>query len=432
MPNGLVIAAPRSGSGKTLVTLGLLRALRRRGLAVAPAKTGPDYIDRAHLARAAATEAINLDPWAMTPDRLRALASAHAAAADLLIVEGVMGLFDGAADGTGSTADLARLLELPVILVVDADRQGQSIAALVSGFAGFRPGVTVAGVIVNNVATTRHERLLLAALAPLGIPVLGVLPRRDTLHLPARHLGLVMPAEVDGFDRVVDAAADVLEQFANLDMFAALATKVRLHSGALSRICPLGQRIAVAMDAAFCFIYPHLLADWRAAGAELLPFSPLADEPASMHSDAVFLPGGYPELHGATLAAATGFKASLAAAAARNALIYGECGGYMVLGEGLADASGATHAMTGLLPISTDISRPRRALGYRRLRHAGALPWPRDLMGHEFHYSTGGGAAAPLFTATDALGTPLPPMGAVRGRVMGSYAHLIDVAHPVA
>lgn len=431
MANGLVIAAPRSGSGKTLVTLGLLRALSRRGLSVAPAKTGPDYIDRAHLARAAGSEAINLDPWAMTPGRLRGLAAAHAAAADLLVVEGVMGLFDGAADGTGSTADLAHALDLPVILVVDAAGQGQSVAALVSGFAGFRPGVTIAGMILNRVATTRHERMLLAALAPLGIPVLGVLPRRDSLHLPDRHLGLVMPEEVAGFDAVVDAAADALEEFANLELLTALSAKLAIQSTYFPRISPLGQRIAVAMDDAFCFVYPHLLADWRAQGAEILPFSPLANESASPHSDAVFLPGGYPELHGALLANATDFQASLAAAAARNALIYGECGGYMVLGETLTDASGTSHPMAGLLPISTDISRPKRALGYRRLTHNGALPWPRELMGHEFHYSTGG-AADPLFAATDALGTPLPPMGAVRGRVMGSYAHVIDVAHPAA
>ncbi len=427
MANGLIIAAPRSGSGKTLVTLGLLAALKRRGLAVAPAKAGPDYIDRAILARVAGTEAINLDAWAMSAHRLRSLAATHAAGSDLLLVEGVMGLFDGAVDGTGSTADLAAALKLPVILVVDADKQGQSIAAVVAGFARFRPDVEVAGVIVNRVATTRHEQMLVAALEPLGIPVLGVLPRRDSLHLPERHLGLVMPDEVSGFDEVVAAAADALEEFVDLNRLVALSANLPAENRSVVRIPPLGQRIAVAMDDAFCFIYPHMLADWRAQGAEVTPFSPLADEHARMDSDAVFLPGGYPELHGKGLAVATGFHASLKAAVARDARIYGECGGYMVLGETLTDKTGATHRMAGLLPISTDISRPKRALGYRRLAHTGALPWPRHLMGHEFHYSTGS-AASPLFTATDALGTPLPPMGAVVGRVMGSYAHVIDVA----
>jgi cobyrinic acid a,c-diamide synthase len=427
LANGLIIAAPRSGSGKTLVTLGLLAALKRRGLTVAPAKTGPDYIDRAILARVAGSEAINLDPWAMSPDRLRSLASTHAAGADLLIIEGVMGLFDGAADGTGSTADLAATLKLPVILVVDAEKQGQSVAALVSGFARFRPDVEVAGLILNRVATTRHEHMLVAALTPLGIPVLGVLPRRDALHLPERHLGLVMPAEVAGFESVVAASADVLEEFADLNLLAALSSKVPILSTAFSNISPLGQRIAVAMDDAFCFIYPHLLADWRALGAEITPFSPLVDEPPRMDSDAVFLPGGYPELHAARLSAADHFHAGMGAAAGRGALIYGECGGYMVLGQTLTDKSGEVHRMTGLLPVSTDISRPKRTLGYRRLRHSSPLPWPNHLLGHEFHYSSGS-SANPLFSATDATGAALPPMGAVAGRVMGSYAHVIDVA----
>jgi cobyrinic acid a,c-diamide synthase len=428
LANGLIIAAPRSGSGKTVVTLGLLAALKRRGLAVAPAKTGPDYIDRAILARVAGAEAINLDPWAMSADRLRSLAAQHATGADLLLIEGVMGLFDGAADGTGSTADLAATLKLPVVLVVDAERQGQSIAALVSGFANFRPDVEVAGLIVNRVATTRHEQMLLAALKPLGIPILGVLPRRDSLQLPERHLGLVMPDEVATFDLVVASAADVLEEFVDLNRMIALSSTITASTGAsVGNIPPLGQRIAVALDDAFCFIYPHLLSDWRSQGAEIVPFSPLADQYARMDTDALFLPGGYPELHGQKLASAARFHAGLRDAAARNALIYGECGGFMVLGETLTDTSGTTHRMAGLLPVSTDISRPKRTLGYRRLSHSSPLPWPANLMGHEFHYSTGG-AANPLFSSTDALGSALPPMGAIVGRVMGSYAHVIDAA----
>jgi cobyrinic acid a,c-diamide synthase len=285
----------------------------------------------------------------------------------------------------------------------------------------------VAGLIVNRDATTRHEQMLVAALKPLGIPILGVLPRRDALHLPERHLGLVMPAEIAAFEAVVGAAADVIEEFADLNLLVASGSEVGIPSASPSRVSPLGQRIAVAMDDAFCFLYPHLLRDWQAQGAEIIPFSPLVDDSARSDSDAVYLPGGYPELHARTLSSATAFHASLAAAQTRNALIYGECGGYMVLGEALTDAGGVTHRMSGLLPASTDISRPKRTLGYRRLSHASPLPWPRDLMGHEFHYSSGG-AAAPLFTATDALGTPLPPMGAVVGRVMGSYAHVIDAA----
>jgi len=427
LANGIVIAAPRSGSGKTLVTLGLLAALRRRGLAIAAAKAGPDYIDRAILARAAAAEAVNLDPWAMPPDRLRSIARDHSTGADLLVVEGVMGLFDGAADGTGSTADLAAALGAPVVLVVDAEKQAQSVAALVMGFARFRADVAIAGIVLNRVATTRHERMLVAALAPLGIPVLGTLPRRDGLELPSRHLGLVMPAEIAGFEAVVAMAADLVETYIDLNRLAALSAPLVPPGAAPARLPPLGQRLAIARDDAFCFIYPHLLDDWRAAGAELSFFSPLADESPKMNSDAVFLPGGYPELHGQRLAAASGFLTGLRACAAGGALVYGECGGYMVLGETLTDRAGVTHPMAGLLPVATDISRPIRRLGYRRLTHAGALPWPRHLLGHEFHYSTGGNAIH-LFENSDSLGAKLPPMGAVLGRVMGSYAHVIDVA----
>ncbi|HEY4201380.1 MAG TPA: cobyrinate a,c-diamide synthase [Devosiaceae bacterium] len=426
MADGFVIAAPRSGSGKTVVTLGLIAALRALGHRVAPAKTGPDYIDAAILSRVAGRPAINLDPWAMRPEHLRHLAST--ADAGLLIVEGVMGLFDGAMDGTGSTGDLAAILDLPVILVVDAERQAQSIAPLVAGFANWRREVRIAGVIINRVATTRHETMLRNALAATHIPCLGTLPRRDALALPERHLGLVLPGEVAGFDAVVSAAAQAVAEYIDLDLLLTL-TRPLAPAPAARSLPPLGQHIAIARDDAFAFLYPHLLQGWREQGAELSFFSPLADQSPSATAGAVYLPGGYPELHGPALAHAANFKAGLAAARDRGALLYGECGGFMVLGETLTDKAGMTHPMTGLLPIATRIDRPRRTLGYRRLRHAGALPWPATLNGHEFHYSSGGRSALPpLFAATDATGKPLPQMGAVLGRVMGSYAHVIDVA----
>lgn len=429
MADGILIAAPRSGSGKTLVTLGLAAALSRRGLRVAPAKTGPDYIDAAILAQAAGRPAVNLDPWAMAPGRLAALAADAAADADLLLVEGVMGLFDGAADGHGSTGDLAAALQLPVVLVVDGERQGQSIAPLVAGFANWRPDVRVAGVVVNRVATMRHETMLRAALAATGLPVLGVLPRRPALVLPERHLGLVLPAEIEAFAGIVAAAAEVVADFVDLDRFLALAAPVAAAATPTPRLAPLGQYVAVARDEAFAFLYPHWLADWRQAGAEVSFFSPLADEPPAAAADAVFLPGGYPELHAGRLAATSRFRAGLAAARDRGALVYGECGGFMVLGRALTDREGVVHPMGGLLPVETRIDRPRRTLGYRRLVHASPLPWPQRLYGHEFHYSSGAAAGGePLFQATDALGAPQPAMGCVVGRVMGSYAHVIDVA----
>ena len=438
--NGLVIAAPRSASGKTTVTLGLLAALRRRGVAVAPAKSGPDYIDTAILARTAGRNALNLDAWAMSPARLHQLAADHAADADLLLVEGAMGLFDGAADNCGSTADLAAALGLPVILVLDAERQSQSIAALAHGFATWRSDVTVAGLIVNRAASTRHEAMLRSALAALPVPLLGIVPRRDALVLPERHLGLVLPDEVVRFDEVVSAAAEAMEDYVDLNLLLALSAPVAPASSSLvgesgeatttgPSLPPLAQHIAIARDAAFAFLYPHWLRDWHAAGATLSFFSPLANDAPDPATDAVFLPGGYPELHGNTLATATRFHAGLRAARDRGALIYGECGGFMVLGKSITDKSGNTHVMAGLLPHETRIDRPRRVLGYRRLTHASPLPFPPDLTGHEFHYSSARRThGPPLFFATDALGEALLPAGLVEGRVMGSYAHVIDAS----
>jgi len=429
LARGLVIAAPRSGSGKTVITLGLLVALRQRGVVVAPAKTGPDYIDPAFLGRAALREAVNLDPWSMAPDRVRWLAATQATGADMLLVEGVMGLFDGAADGFGSTADLAQMLGLPVVLVIDADRQSQSVAPLVAGFANWRSSVRIAGVILNRVASMRHERMLADALVATGIPLLGAIPRNSALMVPERHLGLVLPGEVGAFTTFLEAAAEAMGEYVDLERLQALAAPLPLEAPNAEGLAPLGQRVAIARDDAFAFIYPHILDGWRTAGAELSFFSPLADEAPAADADAVFLPGGYPELHGATLAAAGRFKAGLAAARDRGALLYGECGGFMVLGDTLVDKTGTGHAMGGLLPVTTRIDRPKRILGYRRLVQSGDLPWPGRLNGHEFHYSSARQSRlTPLFAATDARGDALPPMGAVMGRVMGSYAHVVDAA----
>jgi len=423
LAEGFVIAAPRSGSGKTLLTLGLVAALRALGHRVAPAKVGPDYIDAAILTRVAGRPALNLDPWAMGAEQLRGLAAN--ADGELLVVEGVMGLFDGAMDGTGSTGDLAATLGLPVVMVVDAEKQAQSVAPLVAGFVHWRPDVRVTGIILNRVSTTRHETMLRTALAATDIPVLGAMPRRESLTLPERHLGLVLPGEVAGFAEVVSAAAQAVAEYIDLDALLALACPLAA-APPVTPLPPLGQRIAIARDDAFAFLYEHLIAGWRAQGAELTFFSPLADEAPAADADAIYLPGGYPELHGSRLAAARTFKSGLIAASDRGALIYGECGGYMVLGESLIDKAGEAHAMAGLLPLVTRIDRPRRTLGYRHLAHAGALPWPTQLRGHEFHYSSGASTGLPpLFAATDAGGRALEPMGSVSGRVMGSYAHVI-------
>ncbi|WP_062014011.1 cobyrinate a,c-diamide synthase [Aureimonas sp. AU4] len=425
-PSGLLVAAPHSGSGKTLVTLALLAHLRREGVAVRPAKAGPDYIDPTFHAAAAGVPSVNLDPYAMRPVLLRALAQGPVP----LVAEGMMGLFDGAADGTGSSADLAELLDLAVVLVVDCARQSHSVAALVRGFRDHRPRLRFAGLVLNRVASTRHERMLREALAPLDLPVLAVLPPAPHLVLPERHLGLVQAGEHAGLATFLHDAADWLAAGlmpGALDRW--LVPDVSRETVSAETLAPLGTRVAVAQDTAFGFAYPHLLDGWRAAGASLHPFSPLADEAPDAAADAVFLPGGYPELHAGRLAAVAAFRAGMHRAAAGGARVYGECGGYMVLGEGLVDANGARHAMLGLLGVETSFHERRRHLGYRRLETLPGGPWEGALTAHEFHYtSTLSERGAPLFRARDALGEDLGLAGLQAGRVAGSFLHVIDRA----
>jgi cobyrinic acid a,c-diamide synthase len=417
MAEAIILAAPNSGSGKTMITLGILRTLRDRGLAVRAAKSGPDYIDpQFHLA--ASGSALNLDPWAMAKGRLRALAGDG-----LLVIEGAMGLFDGAADGSGSTADLAKMLRAPVVLIVDCASLSGSVAPLVAGFARFDPEVHIAGVVLNRIGSPRHERLLRQALASLGLPVLGAVPRDTAFHRPSRHLGLVQAEEHADLESFIAGAAALIARQIDLDALIALAHPT--PKGDAPRLKPPGQRIAIAKDQAFAFLYPHLVADWRAQGAEISFFSPLADEGPD-DADFIYLPGGYPELHAARLSANQTFMQKMRYAA-QGALIYGECGGYMVLGEGLTDADGKAHQMLGLLPLETSFQHRKLQLGYRHLT-TRAGPFQGHWKGHEFHYATTIRAeGTPLFEAEDAEGIDLPAMGLIKANVMGSFAHLIDL-----
>ena len=412
---GLILAAPSSGAGKTTVTLGLLRALRDRGVAVRGAKSGPDYIDGRFHEAASGAPCPNLDAWAMPPETIRGLA----AGPGTLLIEGAMGLFDAAADGRGAVADLARLLALPVVLVVDAARMAQSVRPLVRGFAAEDPAVRVAGVILNRVGSDRHEAMLRDA---CSLPVLGAVRRDADLALPSRHLGLVQAEERADLDVVLDRAAAAVARAVDLDALLALAAP--LPRAAPPRWDPPAQRIALARDDAFRFSYPHVLDAWRAGGAEVVPFSPLADEPAP-DADLVVLPGGYPELHAGRLAAAARFLASL-----QGRAVHGECGGYMVMGDGLVDADGRRHAMAGLVRLETSFAARRLHLGYRRAR-LEAGPLAGGWAGHEFHYATIlREDGAPYGTAAPAGAAEAPvPVGLREGPAMGSFVHLI---HPDA
>ena len=437
-PRGLIIAAPRTAAGKTTVTLGLLRALSRRGVAVQPFKCGPDYIDPAFHTAAAGRASVNLDTWAMRPQLIGQLVQAHAAGADLCIVEGVMGLFDGVAEagqgGNGSTADLAALTGWPVILVLDVAAQAETAAAVALGCKIYRRDIALAGVILNRVAGPRHESLVAQAIARLDIPVLGAIHRRPDIALPERHLGLVQAEETVSLDSRLDKIAAAVAEAVDIDRAVAVAQPLNLALGNADPALPLeppGQRIGLAQDRAFSFMYPHIIDGWRQAGAEIVPFSPLADEAPHVACDAIWLPGGYPELHADALAGAKVFQTGVRAAAARGAAIHGECGGYMVLGTGFEDADGVRHAMLGLLGVETTFAKRQLHLGYRRARFApGVLGGAsREVFGHEFHYATLlANPDPPLADITDAAGAPVAGSGSRRGSVSGAFFHMIDRA----
>ncbi len=438
---GLIIAAPSSGSGKTVVTLGLLRHLAASGYGVTAAKAGPDYIDPAFHAAAGGKQCMNLDSWGMREDTLSAIATGLAAGADITVCEGVMGLFDGAfvkhGEKAGSTADLSALTGWPVVLVIDARAQAESAAAVLKGFAEYRPDVEVAGVVFNRIGGERHAEILTRAceLSSPGVPVLGCLPRTDGLTLPERHLGLVQAAEHPDLEGFIENAKALVAEHLDVEKLLKLAQPLKLKTGegAVSPLNPIGQRIAVADDEAFAFSYASVIEGWRQAGAEISMFSPLQDEAPMADADAVYLPGGYPELHAGRLAGASLFLDGLRASAKAGAAVFGECGGYMVLGRGLVDADGARHAMAGLLALETSFAAPKLHLGYRRLKVLGDGPLGNAgtaFRGHEFHYAEvaleDGGNGAALFQAADAEGNDLGPAGLVDGKVAGSFIHLID------
>ena len=434
---GVILAAPASGSGKTVLTMALLRLLSRHRKSVAAIKTGPDYIDPAFHSAAAGHPCLNLDLWAMRAGTVASLVERLSADHELIVAEGAMGLFDGAADGSGATADLASLTGWPVLLVVDARGQGASVAAVARGFRDHRADVEVAGIICNRVGSAEHASILAQALEPIGLPVLGMVRRDETLSLPARHLGLVQAGEHGDLEGFIEHAAAEIGRQIDLAAVMALARPARDLSariGADSFIAPLGQHVAVARDEAFAFAYPALLQEWRERGAALSFFSPLAGEGPERSADAIYLPGGYPELHAGRLAQNRQLMTGLQVAAQRGTAIYGECGGYMLLGQGLVDAEGGRQPMAGLLPLETSFTERRLHLGYRAVTlHGEALPIGdagSAFRGHEFHYARilNESGTDPLFAASDARGRELGSAGQRVGRVFGSFVHLIDRA----
>lgn len=432
MAAGLVISAPASGVGKTTLTLALARAWRNRGLTVQCFKSGPDYIDPAFHAAATGRASVNVDSWAMDSATIAHLVS-RGVDADIVLAEGSMGLFDGVAArgvcGTGATADIAEMLGWPVVLVIDPSGQAQTAAAIAAGLRDYRAGVRLAGVVLNRVASPRHEDLVRRALNDAGINVFGALPRHAEISLPKRHLGLVQAEEQAEIGKLIDEAARFIAEHVDLDavLQSAASWSVQGMANGLN-VTPPGQRIALARDAAFSFVYPHMLEAWRAAGAEIVPFSPLADEAPDASADVCWLPGGYPELHAGKIAGNARFGRSLRAFAETRP-VHGECGGYMVLGAGLTDADGIRHEMAGLLGLETSFAKRRMHLGYRLAELAAPMPGHRPgarLRGHEFHYSTIlAQPDTPLAVVHDATGAVIAETGSRRGLATGTFFHLI-------
>ena len=428
---GFLISAPASGSGKTVTTLALLRAYRKLGRTIGSFKVGPDYIDASFHTAASGRVSINLDTWGMRSKTVESNFNTVALDVDLFIGEGVMGLFDGASGGGGSTADVAARFDIPVVLVIDASGQATSAAALVHGFDTFDSRLKLAGVIFNRIGGPKHRDILQSAMASRGTKVFGCIPRHDSLTLPERHLGLVQALENSALDGFLDSAAEFVAEHVDLETMEKLGSiPVTKRETNHPPLRPLGQKIAVARDEAFAFSYPHVLDGWRSQGAELTLFSPLADEMPKA-CDAIYLPGGYPELHAGKLASNTNFLNSIRSNARANLTIYGECGGYMVLGQGLVDADNKRHKMAGVLPLETSFADRRLHLGYREvsLDNDHALGAKGSLFrAHEFHYATitqeEGDEA--LFFGTDSEGNSLGTFGRRTGTVAGSFIHLID------
>ena len=429
---GLVLGGVSSGCGKTLVALGLMRACRNRGIDIAAAKAGPDYIDPGFHAAAVGFPSINLDPFAMDAGYLAALALQHGDTDSTLLIEGVMGVHDG---GEASTARLAAHLDLPLILVMDIRGQSETTASVAGGIHSSLEsiGVELAGVILNRSRSERHTGLVRGALENEGIRVFGTVPENDAITVPSRHLGLVQADDIIGLEGVLEGAARLCEESVDIPTLLATAKPIKSVAENLAKqngvIPPPARRIAIAEDAAFGFGYEHLKRQWRSMGAELIPFSPLADEAPAKDAGFVYLPGGYPELHLETLAGAERFVEELKAMADASVPIYGECGGYMILGQSITGENGKCYPMAGLLGVETGFQKPKRHLGYRRLKRVGSAPLPEWILGHEFHYTAAlTEAGEPLFKASDRDGNDLGTTGLCQGSVSGSYMHIIAAA----
>ncbi|HKP62219.1 MAG TPA: cobyrinate a,c-diamide synthase [Polyangiales bacterium] len=432
----LLIAGVSSGVGKTTLTMGLCRALRRRGLRVAVFKCGPDYLDPSYHRRASGRDAHNLDSWLMGREDLLASFVRAAEDADVSLIEGVMGLFDGASatELSGSSAEIAQIVGAPIALVCDASGMARSVAALAHGFDSFEPGVRVRALLCNRLGSAGHLELIRSACA--NIPVLGGLIDEPKAALPERHLGLHAAQELD-IEPILDGWADRVESQCDVAALLELARSAQPLSAAAteSTRTPPRCKIAVAHDAAFHFYYEANLHLLERAGAELVRFSPRDDSPDKLANvDGVYIGGGYPELHASALSANTGMLAALRAHAAAGKPIYAECGGLMYLATAIVTLDGLRHPMLGLIPGTAAMRDKLQALGYVEVETRADSPLGpagTQFRGHQFRYSQFDSArAAGCYELRSKRSGQLQVEGYGSGNVLGSYVHAHWASNP--
>jgi cobyrinic acid a,c-diamide synthase len=429
---GIVIAGPASGVGKTTISLAIAAGLRARGLRVQAFKCGPDFLDTGHLTAVTGRPALNLDGWMLNREHICEAFSEAGADADFAVVEGMMGLFDGiSGEGEkGSAAEIAKILLLPVILVVDASKSARSIAAVIRGFEVFDPDLRLAGVVLNGVASAAHYRLLADAIVRhCTMPILGWVPHRPSVHIPERHLGLHTAAEIDWKEKR-HALEAIATEHLNLDLL--LRAEFQLESREVpARASNVERRvtIGVARDAAFCFYYQDNLNLLERAGAKLVEFSPLSDSKLPAQADALYFGGGYPELHAAQLSANTALANEIREFAASGRPVYAECGGMMYLSERLRTRDGQSHTMAGVLPLETEMTEKLVRFGYVEIELLqDCLLGARGtaLRGHSFHHSrcTNTREVTPALRARYTLSGANAEEGYASGNVFASYIHL--------
>ncbi len=428
----IVIAATQSGAGKTTIVAGLLAALRARGIKAQPYKVGPDYIDPGYHRLASGRAAHNLDTWLVSEEKLADLFASTAQSADIAVIEGVMGLYDGGKNGVSSTAEIAKHLGAPVLLVVDAKSMGDSAAALALGFKLYDRDVNLAGVILNRLGSDSHEEMIKSALKRLGIEVYGALRRDETLHLPQRHLGLVPTEENDAALTVQRIGQSVAAQV-DIDPLLTLAKTAAPVHGSFFSALPKGKSVCVALanDEAFSFYYPESIAVLEAMGAKIAPFSPLHDARLPKGCAGIFLGGGFPEMFAAKLSANEAMRRALLEAIGQGLPVYAECGGLMYLTRRIRGFGGESYPMVGAVPAVCNMEKKLQTVGYieaEALRDNLLCRAGEKLRGHEFHFSTlepeEQGNFPWAFRFEKKRVRKIYPSGFAKGNLLASYLHI--------